>query len=51
MLETGLLSGNCVQVTYKLSANLHWWRFVSKQKMQHRVSGQFQLTLHATAGR
>ena len=51
MLETGLLSGNCVQVTYKLSANLYWWRFVSKQKMQHRVSGQFQLNLHAAADR
>ena len=51
MLKTGLLSGNCVQLSYKLSTNMHWWKLVSKEKMQLCVSGQFQLTLHATAGR
>ena len=49
MLKTGLLSGNCVQVTYKLSANLYWWRFIPKQKRQHHVSGHCHLTLHAAA--
>ncbi len=51
MLKTGLLSGNCVQVTYKLSANMHWWKLVPKEKMQHCVSDQFQLTLHAAPDR
>ncbi len=42
MLKAGLLSGNCVQVTYKLSGNIHWWKLVPKEKMQLRVSSQFQ---------
>ena len=51
MFKTGPLSGNCVQVTYKLSANMHWWKLVAEEQMQLRVSGHFQLTLHAAPDR
>ena len=51
MFKTGLLSGNCVQVSYRLSANMHWWTLVAEEQMQLRVSRQFQLTLHAVPDR
>ena len=51
MLKTGLLSGNCVQLSYKLSTNMHWWKMVPTKKMQLRVSGHLQLTLHAAPDR
>ena len=51
VFKTGLLSGNCVQVSYRLSANMHWWKLVVEEQMQLCVSGQFQLILHAAPGR
>ena len=51
MLKTGPLSGNCVQLSYKLSTNMHWWKLVAEEQMQLRVSGHLQLTLHAAADR
>ena len=51
MFKTGPLSGNYVQVTYKLSANMHGWTLVAEEQMQLRVSGHLQLTLHAVPDR